>query len=98
VAPFFDKMAKQNPHIRFVQVPLGKSAESQKLIQGLGVPSIPHGHIYYPQEGLVETLSMNKKVFSDFSAIVDSYKASSCELPELDESGIFSSPYQRKHK
>lgn len=43
------------------------------VYEGLGVPSLPFGHIYHPQAGLVEEVSINKKVFKDFERVLKYY-------------------------
>ncbi len=49
--------------------------------EGLGVPSVPFGHVYHPDVGLVEEKKINKKVFKEFRSAVDSYVRGSCDLP-----------------
>jgi len=83
--PLFKKMVLEhsNSNVKFVQVPLTK--DTAYIHEGLGVPSIPYGHIYYPNVGLVEEKKINKKVFKDFRDSLDSYVVGSCDLPELVE-------------
>ncbi|KAL3924636.1 MAG: hypothetical protein SGILL_000923 [Bacillariaceae sp.] len=57
--------------IKFVECPV--TAENEFLHRGLGVPSLPYGHIYHPDAGLVEEVSINKKVFKDFERIMQYY-------------------------
>jgi hypothetical protein len=48
----------------FVDVPV--TQENAVIHQGLGVPSLPFGHIYHPQEGLVEELKLTRKDIQEF--------------------------------
>lgn len=82
MAPLYKKMAKEltagNKSIKFVQVPV--KPENAVLHQGLGVPSVPFGHIYHKGAGLVEELSLNKKEFRVFKDALKSYVDGDCEL------------------
>lgn len=93
--PLFQKMASeyQNhshsssllstpPNVKFVEVPLTK--ETAYLHEGLGVPSVPFGHIYHPDAGLVEERKLNRKVFGEFRVALEGYVRGSCDL--MDES------------
>jgi hypothetical protein len=51
----------------------------------LGVPSVPFGHIYHPDVGLVEEKKINKKVFGEFRDSLDSYVNGSCDIPSDEE-------------
>jgi len=86
--PLFKKMVLEhsNSNVKFVQVPLTK--DTAYIHEGLGVPSIPYGHIYYPNVGLVEEKKINKKVFKEFRDALDSYVVGSCDLPELVEEDV----------
>jgi len=86
--PLFKKMVLEhsNSNVKFVQVPLTK--DTAYIHEGLGVPSIPFGHIYYPNVGLVEEKKINKKVFKEFRDALDSYVVGSCDLPELVEEDV----------
>jgi thiol-disulfide isomerase/thioredoxin len=53
VAPHFYKLAKMNPDVVFVDVAVTESNAS--IHQGLGVPSLPYGHIYHPKAGLIKS-------------------------------------------
>eukprot|EP00571_Detonula_confervacea_P014278 CAMPEP_0172300642 /NCGR_PEP_ID=MMETSP1058-20130122/2672_1 /TAXON_ID=83371 /ORGANISM="Detonula confervacea, Strain CCMP 353" /LENGTH=245 /DNA_ID=CAMNT_0013010465 /DNA_START=60 /DNA_END=797 /DNA_ORIENTATION=+ len=81
--PHFKKMASQHKtSVKFVEVPLTK--ETAYIHEGLGVESIPYGHIYHPEVGLVEEKKINRKVFKDFRESLDSYVRGSCDLPMED--------------
>jgi len=94
VAPQYYRLPKQYDNVQFVQVPANQ--DNARLHQGLGVPSLPYGHIYHPTAGLVEELKMTKKHFKNFDGILQSYVDRECPLGDIDEqTGVFSSPYQR---
>ena len=57
----------------------GKNANHH---QGLGVPSLPYGHVYHPRSGLVEELKISKRKFPDLARLVRWYDDGSCELDE----------------
>ncbi|KAL7427926.1 hypothetical protein ACHAXM_002423 [Skeletonema potamos] len=83
--PHFKKLvSRYSPHVKFVEVPLTK--ETAYIHEGLGVPSVPFGHIYHPDAGLVEEKKINKRVFGEFSNALDSYVNGSCDLPTDEES------------
>lgn len=79
--PHFKKMvSKHSPSgVKFVEVPLTK--ETAYIHEGLGVPSVPFGHIYHPDVGLVEEKKINRKVFGEFRDALDCYVSGSCDLP-----------------
>ena len=54
MAPSYYHLATQQPGALFVDVPV--TPANANLHQGLGVPSLPYGHIYQPGLGLVEEL------------------------------------------
>lgn len=58
------------------------------LHQGLGVPSLPYGHIYHSQVGLVEEMKLNKNVFTNFESILASYVNGYCTVTYSDDDGI----------
>jgi hypothetical protein len=57
------------------------------LHQGLGVPSLPYGHIYHSAVGLVEELKLNKNVFNTFEEILATYVRGSCVVTYTDTAG-----------
>ena len=97
IAPRFEKLARENPEIDFVFVQL--TDNNKKFIVGeLGIPALPYGGIYHPEVGLVETMSVTSKRFTDFEAIFGSYRDLECQLPyhdEQDENLLFLDPYRR---
>ena len=83
VAPHFYKLAKLNPDIVFVDVPVNESNAS--LHQGLGVPSLPYGHIYHPQSGLVEEMKLTRKDIPEFREKLKSYTDGLCEVSQCSD-------------
>jgi hypothetical protein len=64
VTPLFYRLATLHEDIVFVDVPV--TQENAVIHQGLGVPSLPFGHIYHPQAGLVEELKLTRQHIQDF--------------------------------
>lgn len=83
--PLFAKMASEfrDSRIKFVEVPLTK--ETAYIHEGLGVPSVPFGHIYHPDVGLVEERKINRREFGEFRTALDCYVRGSCDVPPEDE-------------
>jgi thiol-disulfide isomerase/thioredoxin len=79
--PLFKKMVSEHASspVKFVEVPLTK--DTAYIHEGLGVPSVPFGHIYHPEVGLVEEKKINKKVFKEFREALDCYVRGSCDIP-----------------
>jgi thiol-disulfide isomerase/thioredoxin len=82
VAPLYEQLASQynSEKVKFVQVPLTR--QNGHLHQGLGIPSLPFAHIYHPQVGLCEEMSMNKNKFSEFRDTLETYIYGSCNVPQ----------------
>lgn len=80
VAPMYYKLAMAHPDTIFVDVPVTSS--NSNLHQGLGVPSLPYGHIYHPQCGLVEEMKLTRKYVQAFGKRLDCYIQGYCELPD----------------
>lgn len=83
--PNFKKMMSKHTSsaVKFVEVPLTK--DTAYIHEGLGVPSVPFGHIYHPDVGLVEEKKINRKVFEEFRNDLESYVRGSCDLPPVEE-------------
>lgn len=80
MAPLYKRLANSlsdNPKVKFVQVPVTKN--NAVLHRGLGVPSVPYGHIYHKDGGLVEERKLNKKEFSEFEDVLQAYVKGRCE-------------------
>ena len=60
----------------FVDVPV--TPKNTDLHQGLKVPSLPYGHIYHPERGLVQEWKISKKFFPQFKKVVESYALNGC--------------------
>jgi thiol-disulfide isomerase/thioredoxin len=73
VAPHFYKIAKLNPDVVFVDVPVTESNAS--LHQGLGVPCLPYAHIYHPENGLVEEMKLTRNDIPEFREKLKYYVA-----------------------
>eukprot|EP00429_Kryptoperidinium_foliaceum_P003990 CAMPEP_0176024666 /NCGR_PEP_ID=MMETSP0120_2-20121206/12056_1 /TAXON_ID=160619 /ORGANISM="Kryptoperidinium foliaceum, Strain CCMP 1326" /LENGTH=226 /DNA_ID=CAMNT_0017357845 /DNA_START=221 /DNA_END=901 /DNA_ORIENTATION=+ len=80
----FRRLPRDFPNIKFVECPVTK--ENAYLHEGLGVPSLPFGHIYHPEAGLVEEQKINKHVFSDFKKVLRTYAQGECPIT-FDEDG-----------
>jgi len=87
IKPHFYRLAHQQPNTLFVEVPVTES--NANLHQGLGIPSLPFGHIYTPEGGLVEELRISRPHFSTFSNKLQTYLNGSCDLVD----GEITSPY-----
>ena len=85
IASSFKQLALLYPDIKFVEVPLNK--ETGMLHQGLGVPSLPYGHVYHPEVGLVEERRISRKHFQKFrDQILQSYVDGECPV-QYNEDG-----------
>ncbi len=76
----FRRMTLEYPSVKFVEVPLLQ--DNAYMLKGLGVPSFPYVHLYYPGVGLVEESRLNRKVFSEFQSVLQQYVDGYC-LAEL---------------
>lgn len=74
----FRRLPGDFPGIKFVEVPITK--DNAYLHKGLGVPSLPFGHVYDPSVGLVEERKINKKVFGDFKQVLRNYVNRECPV------------------
>jgi len=90
IGPSFYRLANTYPNISFVEVPV--TQDNANLHQGLGVTTLPFGHIYHPDVGLAEELRISKKHFPRFDAILQSYVYGSCDLPDGESSSPFEIP------
>jgi len=93
IKPLFYRMAQtytmpeyikdpSTPTIKFVEVPL--THDNSILHQGLGVPSLPFGHIYHPGAGLVEERKIAKKNFKVFQDVLESYVDGYCNCDFIE--------------
>jgi len=81
VQPAFYRMASLYPQITFLEVPV--TNDNANLHQGLDVPSLPYGHIYHPNAGLVEELKISRKYFKNLVRLVRWYDEGECGLDEF---------------
>eukprot|EP00979_Chaetoceros_neogracilis_P016049 scaffold6860_cov297-Chaetoceros_neogracile.AAC.47 len=84
IAPAFYRLASTYKTALFIDVPV--TAENANLHQGLGVTSLPFGHIYHPTGGLVEEIKISKKFFPNFARVLKSYVNGLCDVGEYEES------------
>lgn len=78
--PLFRKLAaayETNANVQFVQVPLNQNTAA--LQQGLGIPSLPYGHIYHADAGLVEERKISKQSFAIFEQVLHTYAQGFCD-------------------
>ena len=68
IKPAFDRVAISHPEVIFVDVPVLES--NTNLHQGLGVTSIPFGHIYHPRKGLVEEKKLSRNTVTMFEDLI----------------------------
>jgi len=80
ISASYHRLALKFPHVLFVDVPATSS--NANLHQGLGVPSLPYGHIYHPSGGLVEEMKMSRKYFSNFEETLQTYIDGQCEIED----------------
>lgn len=83
IAPSYYRLATTYKDALFVDVPV--TPENANLHQGLGVPSLPFGHIYHPTGGLVEELKIAKKNFPKFARVLKYYLDGKCDVEEYEE-------------
>lgn len=73
-----------------MEVPVTEA--NANLHQGLGIPSLPFGHIYAPNGGLVEEVKITRPHFAKFAHKLQTYVKGRCELKD----GEVTSPYEPK--
>jgi len=72
-----------NAGVKFVQVAI--TEDNAFLAKGLGIPSLPFGHLYHTTAGLVEERSLNKKVFKEFKQVLKQYVDGQCQIDWDDD-------------
>jgi len=80
IAPSYHRLALTFPDVTFVDVPATNT--NANLHQGLGVPSLPYGHIYHPSGGLVEELKLSRKYFPYFTQTLQTYIDGQCDIDD----------------
>jgi thiol-disulfide isomerase/thioredoxin len=96
MAPQWERLAKNQPDIQFVDISYdSRNAEIKHLAKTLQVNKVPHGLVYHPSAGLVESVSMTKVHFSGVQQQITSYAQGSCSLPEQVDgySHVYETPY-----
>jgi len=83
IQPSYYRLARTHSDFVFIDVPV--TEKNADLHQGLGVPSLPFGHIYHPDKGLVEELKMSKKFFAGFEDALTSYAKDECNVSHRDD-------------
>lgn len=73
-------MATEFPDVCFVDVEV--SERNAALHQGLGIPTLPFAHIYYPNAGLLEEQKFSKKHVTSFKQTLQTYVRGSCILED----------------
>lgn len=76
----FQQLVALYPTVKFVEVPLTQS--NAILHTGLGIPSLPFGHIYHPTAGLLEECKINRKRFDAFTKVLQSYVDGYCRMED----------------
>mmetsp|Transcript_21932 Transcript_21932/g.27134 ORF Transcript_21932/g.27134 Transcript_21932/m.27134 type:complete len:217 (+) Transcript_21932:109-759(+) len=71
IKPLFYYLAKQNPSLIFVEVPV--SSRNRDLQSDLSLRGVPYGHIYVPKIGLAEELPLFRNVFPIFEKLLLTY-------------------------
>ena len=86
LAPAYYKLARLNPGVTFLDVPVLETNAS--LHQGLGIPSVPYAYIYY-KGVLVEEMKMSRQRFPTFVSKVKMYSRGTSPTPtvEAEEGG-----------
>jgi thiol-disulfide isomerase/thioredoxin len=85
IAPSYYRLATKFPNTLFVDIPV--TPENANLHQGLGVPSLPYGHIYHPTGKLVEELKISRKYFPHFARTLMTYIEGRCKV-DYDGDGV----------
>lgn len=94
IKPRYNRFLSKYPSVKFVDVPV--TSDNAEIHESLGIESLPHGVIYHPGQGLVESSKMNTNVIRYFEKMIKSYVQESCPLPDFNEdTQRFDSPYPR---
>lgn len=78
VEPMYKRLARQNPEVTFVDIPITR--DNEQVRDALNVVAVPFGHIYHPTAGLMEELNMGRRFWSEFQDIFHRYTKGSCEV------------------
>jgi len=83
IKPKFYQLSQLHPEVSFVEVPV--TEQNSDLHQGLGIPSLPFGHIYHPDAGLVEEMKIGRASFGKFAKTMSWYADGFCQLKEVGD-------------
>jgi len=78
--PLFHRLAKKNPGMIFIEVPV--QTENSDLHQSLNVSSVPFSRIYYPSGDLVEEMKLSKKRWPAYEKIIGTYAQGFCVVED----------------
>ena len=81
IQPSYYRLASHYPHVTFLEVPV--TNDNANLHQGLGVPSLPYGHVYHPISGLVEEMKMSRRHFHELARAVRWYDDGMCGMDDI---------------
>lgn len=71
ITPRFNRLARRNPKVSFLDIPITK--DNKDLAEANGVVAVPYAHIYAPNMGLVDEMRIGKMYWDDFEDSFDSY-------------------------
>lgn len=91
IAPSFNRLARRNPRVVFIEVPV--TQENADFVQNkLHVTTIPTAHIHHPDiPGPAEDLRISKKHWSGFESTFHDYIKGFCTVLDCD----YSNPLER---
>jgi len=76
ITPRFNRLARRNPKVSFLDIPITK--DNKDLSEANGVIAVPYAHIYAPNMGLVDEMRIGKMYWDDFEDSFDSYIKGYC--------------------
>jgi thiol-disulfide isomerase/thioredoxin len=82
VAPKYKRLARINPHVTFIDIPITK--ENQDLVDALDIKAVPFAHIIDPNVGLVEELKMGTRHWGDFEDTFYTYANGYCDVSSYE--------------
>jgi thiol-disulfide isomerase/thioredoxin len=71
ITPRFNRLARRNPKVSFLDIPITK--DNKDLAEANGVIAVPYAHIYAPNMGLVDEMRIGKMYWDDFEDSFYSY-------------------------
>mmetsp|Transcript_1485 Transcript_1485/g.2293 ORF Transcript_1485/g.2293 Transcript_1485/m.2293 type:complete len:262 (-) Transcript_1485:221-1006(-) len=82
VAPKYNRLARINPNVTFIDIPITK--ENQDLADALDIKAVPFAHIIDPKIGLVEELKMGVNHWSGFEDTFYTYAKGYCDVSSYE--------------